>query len=115
MPLFWLLGSPGAGEFAGASVQAATGVAALLWAVLSGPPQRAGMRDEARRTGAAVARGGGLAVPGIRRPGGRGDTSAIVEGTGSSTASGRGSTAVSGIDYSDDRPGQRPDEEGTDA
>ncbi|MFE1444393.1 hypothetical protein [Streptomyces sp. NPDC058739] len=98
-PLVWLLRSPDAGQMAGASVQAATGVAALLWAMLSGPPTSPLARDEARRTGSAEAREGGRAVSGIKRPAGSAHTSATAEDTGPSTAHGTGSSASSGIDY----------------
>ncbi|MFF0201236.1 hypothetical protein [Streptomyces sp. NPDC005017] len=98
-PLLWLLGTPDAGQMAGASVQAATGVTALLWAVLGGSPAPVPARDEARRTGSAEARVGGHAVSGIKRPAGSAGTSASAEDTGPSTAHGSG-RAVSGIDYS---------------
>ncbi|MFH9250867.1 hypothetical protein ACH4LK_36190 [Streptomyces lydicus] len=96
-PLVWLLGSLDAGQMAGASVQAATGVAALLWAVLSGPAAPAPARDEARRTGMAEARAGGLAVSGIKRPADRDGIPGTAEDTGNSTANGEGSISVSGI------------------
>ena len=98
-PLVWLLGDADAAQLAGASVQAATGVGALLWALLSNPASPAPVRDEARRTGPAEAVDGGRAVSGIKGPGGRGGGSAIAEDTGSSTARGPDSTATSGIDY----------------
>ncbi|CAM5237819.1 hypothetical protein [Streptomyces chartreusis] len=90
-PLIWLLDSPGAGQLAGATVQAAVGIVALVWALFQ-HPSAAGPTDKAIRTGKA-ARGG---ITGIRRPGGRGHGSATSEQTGE--ASGKGS--VSGIDYS---------------
>lgn len=37
-PLVWLLDSPDTGQLVGASVQAATGIAALVWALLQRPP-----------------------------------------------------------------------------
>ncbi|MEW2087535.1 hypothetical protein [Streptomyces sp. NPDC005283] len=96
-PLIWLLDSPDAGQLAGASVQAAVGIAALVRAWF----QQSGNRtvDTAVRTGVADASGGGTSVTGIRRPQGRGSGSAKAEGTGSATANGDGSSAVSGIDY----------------
>ncbi|EFL27519.1 conserved hypothetical protein [Streptomyces himastatinicus ATCC 53653] len=96
-PLFWLLGSPGAGDLAGASIQAAVGIAALVWALF----QPAGIRteDTAIRTGPARASSGGRATAGIRRPQGRGSGSARAEDTGNATATGDGSSATSGIDY----------------
>ncbi|WAX79576.1 hypothetical protein [Streptomyces sp. KMM 9044] len=90
-PLIWLLDSPDAGQLAGASIQAAVGIAALVWALFQ-RPSPAGPKDKATRTGKAT-RGG---VTGIKRPGGRGKGSATAERTGE--ASGEGS--VSGIDYS---------------
>ncbi|MEV6179976.1 hypothetical protein [Streptomyces sp. NPDC052015] len=90
-PLLWLLDSPGAGALAGASIQAAVGIAALVWALFQ-HPSPAGPKDKATRTGKAT-RGG---TTGIKRPGGRGKGSATAERTGE--ASGEGS--VSGIDYS---------------
>ncbi|MGW0828513.1 hypothetical protein [Streptomyces sp. NPDC002845] len=90
-PLIWLLDSPAAGQLAGACIQAAVGITALVWALFQ-HPSTDGPTDRAARTGKA-SRGG---VTGIRRPGGRGRGSATAERTGE--ASGKGS--VSGIDYS---------------
>ncbi|MEU5226287.1 hypothetical protein AB0G55_27160 [Streptomyces toyocaensis] len=90
-PLIWLLNSPGAGELAGASIQAAVGIAALVWTLFQ-HPSSAGPIDRASRTG--VARDGG--VTGIRRPGGRGRGAATAERTGEAN----GENSVSGIDYS---------------
>ncbi|MFE0903237.1 hypothetical protein ACFW3Y_08430 [Streptomyces rochei] len=90
-PLVWFLGSPGAGQLAGATVQAAVGIAALVWALFQ-RPSPTGPTDQATRTGNA-SRGG---VTGIRRPGGRGRGSATVERTGEAS----GENSVSGIDYS---------------
>lgn len=90
-PLVWLLDSPGAGQLAGATVQAAVGIAALVWALFQRPPS-AGPTDKAVRTGPAS--GGG--ITGIRRPGGRGRGSATAERTGEAS----GGNSVSGIDYS---------------
>lgn len=91
-PLIWLLDSPGAGELAGATVQAAVGIAALVWALFQRSPS-AEPTDRAVRTGKA-SRGG---TTGIRRPGGRGRGSAVVERTGEAS----GPNSVSGIDYTD--------------
>ncbi|MFF7074514.1 hypothetical protein [Streptomyces pseudovenezuelae] len=90
-PLIWLLDSPGAGQLAGATVQAAVGIAALVWALFQRPPT-AGPTDKAVRTG-KTSRGG---TSGIRRPGGRGRGSATAERTGEAS----GENSVSGIDYS---------------
>ncbi|MEU3598920.1 hypothetical protein ABZ714_09355 [Streptomyces sp. NPDC006798] len=91
-PLVWLLDGPGAGQLAGASVQAAVAVVALVWAVLQ-RPDPSGPADRASQTGAATDGG----VTGIRRPGGRGSGSAGAERTGEA----RGPGSVSGIDYSE--------------
>jgi hypothetical protein len=37
-PLVWLLDSPDTGQLVGASVQAAFGIAALVWGLLQRPP-----------------------------------------------------------------------------
>src|ERR1044072_3197898 len=66
-PLIWLLDSPGAGQLVGATVQAAAGIAALVWAVFQ-RGSAVGPTDRATRTGKA-SHGG---TTGIRRPGGRG-------------------------------------------
>ncbi|WP_327434661.1 hypothetical protein [Streptomyces sp. NBC_01236] len=97
-PLFWLLDSPDAGQLAGASIQAAVGIAALVWALFQHSENRTD--DTAIRTGQALASGGGTAVTGIKRPQGQGNGSAKAERTGTATATGDGSSAVSGIDYS---------------
>ncbi|WP_207230271.1 hypothetical protein [Streptomyces albidoflavus] len=90
-PLIWLLNNPEAGALAGASIQAAVGIVALVWALLQ-HPSPAGPTDRASRTGKAT--GGG--VTGIRRPGGRGRGAATAERTGEAS----GTDSVSGIDYS---------------
>ncbi|GAA2342581.1 hypothetical protein OHT20_15300 [Streptomyces caniferus] len=96
-PLIWLLGTPGAGDLAGASIQAAVGIAALVWTLFQPPGNDA--EDTAVRTGSARASGGGRATAGIRRPQGHGSGSAKAEDTGNATATGDGSSATSGIDY----------------
>lgn len=96
-PLFWLLGSPDAGQLVGASIQVAAGVAALVWALLQRPASR--MDDAAVRTGAVQASGSARAVTGIGRRQGHGGGTASVQDTGHATAAGEGSSAVSGIDY----------------
>ncbi|MDT0268607.1 hypothetical protein RM844_20175 [Streptomyces sp. DSM 44915] len=99
-PVVWLLGDQDAGALVGASLQSATGVAALAWAVLSAPrgPSGADAADEAHRTGAAEARDGGRAQSGVRRPRGRGGRRARAVRTGSATATGPDSVANSGIE-----------------
>lgn len=96
-PLFWLLDGPGAGQLVGASVQAGAGVAALVWAWFQQSGD--GPHDTAVRTGAGDASGGGTAVTGVKRPQGRGGGSAGAQDTGNATATGDGSRAVTGIDY----------------
>ncbi|MFJ8536889.1 hypothetical protein [Streptomyces sp. NPDC093591] len=99
-PLIWLLDSPDAGQMAGASVQAAAGIAALVWAVFQHPGNRTD--DAAVRTGQARASRGGRAVTGIWRPRRfRGSGPARAARTGNAIADGEGSHSVSGIDYSD--------------
>ncbi|WP_420709157.1 hypothetical protein [Streptomyces sp. NRRL S-37] len=92
-PLIWLLDSPGAGQLAGATVQAAVGIAALVWALFQ-RPSSAGPTDRAVRTGEA-SRGG---ITGIRWPGGRGRGTATA--TAERTGEADGENSVSGIDYS---------------
>ncbi|WP_326770342.1 hypothetical protein OG978_41895 (plasmid) [Streptomyces sp. NBC_01591] len=106
-PLVWLLDSPDTGQLVGASVQAATGIAALVWALLQRPPAPApaptpvpGPADSAVDTGKADGIDGGTAHTGVRRPGGAGTGSAKAERTGDATAQGPGSSAGTGIDYS---------------
>ncbi|MFJ8856767.1 hypothetical protein [Streptomyces sp. NPDC102437] len=91
-PLIWLLDGPDGGQLVGASVQAAVGIAALVWALFQHPSPTTGPRDSVSRTGKAT-RGG---VAGIKRPGGRGRGSATAKRTGEAD----GKNSVSGIDYS---------------
>lgn len=97
-PLIWLLDSPDTGQLTGASIQAAVGIAALVWALFQPSGNRTD--DTAIRTGEAQASRGGRAVTGVKRPKGRGSGSAKAERTGNATADGDGGNAVSGIDYS---------------
>ncbi|WP_369253771.1 MULTISPECIES: hypothetical protein [unclassified Streptomyces] len=96
-PVVWLLNNPDRGQLTGASIQAAVGIAALLWALFQSPENHTD--DTAVRTGQARASRGGRAVTGVRRPKGRGGGSARSGNTGDATATGDGSSAVSGIDY----------------
>ncbi|MFJ4950844.1 hypothetical protein [Streptomyces sp. NPDC088760] len=101
-PLLWLLDSPDTGQLVGASVQAATGIAALAWALLQRPPVPApppGPSDVAVDTGNAEGTGGGTAHTGVRRPGAAGTGTAKAERTGNATADGPGSSAGTGVDY----------------
>ncbi|MFB7274311.1 hypothetical protein [Streptomyces sp. NPDC056244] len=124
-PLIWLLDGPDSGQLAGASVQAAAGIAALVWALFQPAAASPGPRDAAVGTGKAEATGGGSAHTGVRRRGGSGSGgtgssgtrsgdpgsagpgnggtgsgSARAERTGDATAHGPGSSASTGIDYS---------------
>ncbi|GGS28041.1 hypothetical protein GCM10010269_78320 [Streptomyces humidus] len=96
-PLIWLLGSPDSGQLVGASVQGAVGIAAFLWALFQNPTSR--VDDVAVRTGETEAEDGGTAVTGVKRPKGRGSGSAKAQATGKAKATGKGSRAVSGVDY----------------
>lgn len=99
-PFFWLLDNPDTGQLVGASIQGATGVAALVWALLQPATTVPEPADTAVATGTAQATGGGTASTGVRRPQGAGRGSASVERTGDATADGPGSSATTGIDYS---------------
>lgn len=102
-PLVWLLDSPDTGQLVGATVQAATGIAALVWALLQRPPAPTpvpGPADLAVETGNAEGTDGGTAHTGVRRRGGAGTGSAKAERTGNATAQGPGSSAGTGVDYS---------------
>ncbi|MEO3839875.1 hypothetical protein [Streptomyces sp. B22F1] len=95
-PFFWLLDNPDTGQLVAASVQGATGIAGLLWALLQSPPApQPGVA--AVDTGKARATGGGRASTGVRRPG-AGSGPVRVERTGDATAEGPGSSASSGVD-----------------
>ncbi len=103
-PVVWLLDSPDTGQLAGASVQAATGIATLLWALLqrsaaAPAPPAPGPSDEARNTGAATATAGGDATSGVERPAGAASGSALADSTGSAGADGTGSSANTGVKY----------------
>lgn len=97
-PMAWLLNGPDEGQFAGASIQAATGVAALVWA-LRQPSAGVGPRDEVIDSGDAESSDGGRAHTAIRRPGGRGRGQAKVKRSGKATAHGPDAQSGTGIDY----------------
>lgn len=99
-PLVWLLDGPDTGELVGASIQAATGIAGLVWTMCHQAAQAAGPADMATETGTAESSLGGHAQTGVRRPGGAGNGSAHAAQTGNATAQGAGSSASTGIDYS---------------
>lgn len=104
-PAYWLLGGSDTGQLVAASVQCATGIIALAWAVFapSAAPPAPGDHpvagDSAVNTGKAQAVGGGRANTGVRRPPGAGIGPTKAEGTGTASAHGPGSTANTGIDY----------------
>ncbi|MGW6823173.1 hypothetical protein [Streptomyces sp. NPDC055005] len=99
-PLLWLLDKPDTGQLVGASVQGATGIAALLWALFH-KPDALEPADTAVDTGRAEASGGGTARTGVKRPGdGGGSGVARAERTGDATATGSGSSASTGVDHS---------------
>ncbi|MFC9261333.1 hypothetical protein ACFT25_16140 [Streptomyces hydrogenans] len=102
-PLFWLLDSPGTSQLVGASVQAAAGIAALIWALFqrpqTGQEQTQELVDRAVKTGTAEATESGSASSGVRRPGGTGSGSSTAERTGDTRAGGTGSKAGAGVDY----------------
>lgn len=96
-PLIWLLDSPDSGQLVGASVQGAVGIAAFVWALFQNTTGR--VDDVAVRTGEPEGEDGGTAVTGVKRPKGRGSGSAKAQNTGKAKATGKGSRAVSGVDY----------------
>lgn len=106
-PLYWLVGGPDAGQLVAGSVQCATGIVALVWAVFVPAAALPATRDRpaaedgdsAVNTGKAQAAGGGRAVTGVRRPPGAESRKARAERTGDAIATGTGSTASTGIDY----------------
>ncbi|MGX8910232.1 hypothetical protein ACR820_34230 [Streptomyces netropsis] len=100
-PLIWLLDNPDSGQLVAASVQGATGIAALGWALVQPPATpEPGPTDAAVDTGKANATAGGRASTGVRRPQGAGSGLVRAERTGDATADGSGSSAVTGVDYS---------------
>jgi hypothetical protein len=98
-PFFWLLNSPDTGQLVAASVQGATGIAALVWALMQSPatPQPG---VAAVDTGKAKATDGGRASTGVRRPQDAGNGPIRAERTGDATADGPDSSASTGVDYS---------------
>lgn len=103
-PVVWLLDSPDTGQLVGASVQATTGIATLVWALLqpsaaAPAPPVPGPRDEARNTGSATATAGGDASSGVEKPAGTASGTALADSTGSASADGVGSSANTGIRY----------------
>jgi hypothetical protein len=100
-PLIWLLDNPDAGQLVGASVQGATGIGALVWALFQPSPAAAPVphpQDAAVDTGKAEAVGGASASSGVRRRGRR-RGSASAQRTGDARAEGRGSSASTGVEY----------------
>ncbi|MGW6145706.1 hypothetical protein [Streptomyces sp. NPDC055140] len=98
-PFFWLLNNPDTGQLVAASVQCATGVAALVWALMQSPATpEPGVA--AVDTGKAKATGGGRAATGVQRPQEGGSGPVRAERTGDATADGSGSSANTGVDFS---------------
>jgi len=98
-PFFWLLDNPDTGQLVAASVQGATGIAALAWALMQSsatPPSEVAVVD----TGKAKATGGGRASTGVRRQQDAGSGAIRAERTGDAAADGPDSSASTGIDYS---------------
>ncbi|MFE9723828.1 hypothetical protein ACFYQ5_09585 [Streptomyces sp. NPDC005794] len=98
-PFFWLLDNPDTGQLVAASVQGATGIAALAWALMQSsatPQSEIAVVD----TGKAKATGGGRASTGVRRPQDAGSGAIRAERTGDATSDGPDSSASTGIDYS---------------
>ncbi|GGW55996.1 hypothetical protein [Streptomyces griseoloalbus] len=98
-PFFWLLDDPDTGQLVAASVQGATGIAALAWALMQSPAN-AQPGAVAIDTGKAEATAGGRAATGVRRTQEAGSGSVRVERTGDATADGPDSSASTGIDFS---------------
>jgi hypothetical protein len=99
-PFFWLLGNPDTGQLVAASVQGATGIAALVWALMQSPSPDPQPGFVVADTGRAKATGGGRASTGVRRPQEAGDVPIRVERTGDATSDGPGSSASTGVDFS---------------
>ncbi|RSN42535.1 hypothetical protein DMH12_33430 [Streptomyces sp. WAC 04229] len=98
-PFFWLLDNPDTGQLVAASVQGATGIATLVWALMQSPvnPQAGVVVVD---TGTAEATGGGRASTGVRGSQEVGNGPARAERTGDATADGPDSSASTGIDFS---------------
>lgn len=96
-PFFWLLDTPDTGQLVAASVQGATGIATLVWALMQSPaaPRQAGI--VVADTGKAKATGGGQASTGVRTLQDAGSGPVQVERTGDATADGPGSNASTGV------------------
>ncbi|MFE7111155.1 hypothetical protein ACFU98_32285 [Streptomyces sp. NPDC057575] len=98
-PFFWLLDTPDTGQLVAASVQGATGIAGLVWALMQSaatPQPGVAVVD----TGNAEATAGGRASTGVRRPQEAGSGPVRAERTGDATADGPGSSASTGVDFS---------------
>ncbi|MEU9286509.1 hypothetical protein AB0D57_17755 [Streptomyces sp. NPDC048275] len=99
-PFFWLLRNPDTGQLVAASVQGATGIAALVWALMQSPTSNPQPGFVVADTGRAKATGGGRASTGVRRPQEAGNVPIRVKRTGDATSDGPGSSASTGIDFS---------------
>ncbi|MEU0634192.1 hypothetical protein [Streptomyces sp. NPDC005989] len=99
-PIFWLLDNPNTGQLVAASVQGATGIVALVWALVQSPTSNLRTGVVVADTGRAKATGGGRASTGVRRPQEAGNVPIRVERTGDATSEGPGSSASTGVDFS---------------
>ena len=99
-PFFWLLDNPDTGQLVAASIQGATGIAALVWALLQSLANPQQPEVVVVGTGKAKATGGGRASTGVRRPQDAGSGPVRAERTGDATADGPGSSANTGVDFS---------------
>jgi hypothetical protein len=101
-PFFWLLDNPDTGQLVAASVQGATGIAALVWSLMQSPADPRQPAVVAIDTGKAEASAGGRASTGVRRPqdAGSGNGPVRAERTGEARADGPGSSASTGVDFS---------------
>lgn len=97
-PLAWLLNGPDTGQIVGASIQGASGMAALLWALFQPPSAAPPTNEELVDSGDAEATRGIDAQTGIRGAAGAGGGSARAERTGDAFADGPDSRAGTGVD-----------------
>jgi hypothetical protein len=98
-PFFWLLDNPDTGQLVAASIQGATGIAALVWALMQSPANPQQPEVVVVDTGKAKATAGGQASTGMRRPQDAGSGPIRAERTGDATADGPGSSANTGVDF----------------
>ncbi|MCD9589337.1 hypothetical protein [Streptomyces sp. 8ZJF_21] len=98
-PFVWWMNGPDTAQMVGGSVQGVTGVASLIWALVSSPTRTGPEADDAAvDTGAARATAGGHASTGVRGPREAGGRRLRAERTGDATADGPGSRANTGVE-----------------